>query len=101
MSNGEPFLVSSLRLVLHSRGPSLEDRHMKQVTLRQARVDSGLTAEAIADRAGIHRTTLHRIESGLMLPKREIARRLFAVYNGRVPLGSIYDPEFAGEVRTP
>lgn len=74
---------------------------MKHKTLRQARIDSGLTAEVIADQAGIHRTTLHRIESGLMLPKREIARRLFAVYNGRVPLGSIYDPEFAGEVRTP
>ena len=72
---------------------------MKHVSLRQARVDSGLTAEAIADRAGIHRTTLHRIEAGLMLPKREIARRLFTVYKGRVQLGSIYDPVFAGEVR--
>jgi DNA-binding XRE family transcriptional regulator len=72
---------------------------MKTITLRQARIDSGLTAEAIADKAGIHRTTLHRIEAGIMLPKREIARRLFTVYNGRVPLGSIYDPIFAGEVR--
>ena len=72
---------------------------MKTVTLRQARADSGLTAEEIADQAGIHRTTLHRIESGVMLPKRQIARRLFAVFNGRVPLGSIYDPEFSSEVR--
>lgn len=72
---------------------------MKTVTLRQARIESGLTAEELATKAGIHRTTLHRIEAGLMLPKREIARRLFAVYKGRVPLGSIYDPEFSGEVR--
>jgi DNA-binding XRE family transcriptional regulator len=72
---------------------------MKHNPLRQARVDSGLTAEAIADQAGIHRTTLHRIEAGVMLPKRDIARRLFSVYKGRVPLGAIYDPEFAGKVR--
>lgn len=72
---------------------------MKTVTMRQARIDSGLTAEELATKAGIHRTTLHRIESGIMLPKRDIARRLFDVYNGRVTLGSIYDPEFSGQIR--
>ena len=30
---------------------------------------------------------------------RPLARALFRIYKGRVPLAHIYDPEFAGEVR--
>ena len=75
--------------------------HMKHPTLlRQARDASGKTAEEICEAAGCTRPTLYRIEAGEVIPKRPLARRLFQVYKGRVPLAHIYDPEFAGEVCT-
>lgn len=76
--------------------------HVKQPTLlRQARDDSGKTAEEICEAAGCTRPTLYRVEAGEVTPKRPLARRLFALYKGRVPLAHIYDPEFAGSVRAP
>ena len=51
--------------------------------LRRARRDSGKTADQICDAAGCTR----------------LARALFRIYKGQVPLAHIYDPEFAGEVR--
>jgi len=63
-------------------------------TLRQARRDSGLTANAAAQAAGCDRATLYRIEAGENLPSRDLARSLFELYGGTVPLGAIYDPDF-------
>ena len=63
-------------------------------TLRQARRDSGLTAQAAAQAAGCDRATLYRIEGGENLPSRDLARSLFELYGGAVPLGAIYDPDF-------
>ncbi len=67
---------------------------MTYKTLRQARADSGMTAEAAALAAGCDRTTLYRIEDGANLPSRDLARALFELYEGAVPLGAIYDPNF-------
>lgn len=74
---------------------------MKHPTkLRQARTISGLTVEEICDRVGCTRPTLYRVEEGLALPRRELARELFKFYRGRVPLAAIYDPLFAEQVRS-
>ena len=73
---------------------------MKQHNLlRRARRDSGKTADEICKAAGCTRPTLYRVEGGEVTPKRPLARALFRLYKGRVPLAHIYDPEFAGEVR--
>lgn len=63
-------------------------------TLREARKDSGMTAQEAADAAGCGRATLYRIEAGACLPMRDLARKLFELYGGAVPLASIYDPDF-------
>lgn len=67
---------------------------MAYKTLRQARADSGLTAQAAAAAAGCDRATLYRIEAGENQPGRDLARSLFELYEGAVPLGAIYDPDF-------
>lgn len=71
---------------------------MKNLTLREARKKSGLTAAEVAAAAQCDRATLYRIEEGKTLPKRHTARLLFDLYKREVPLAMIYDPEFAGEV---
>ncbi len=74
---------------------------MKHVTkLRQAREVSGLTVEAICERVGCTRPTLYRVENGQTTPRQELARQLFKLYRGRVPLANIYDPLFAEQVRS-
>ncbi len=67
---------------------------MRSKTLRQARSDSGMTANAAAAAAGCDRATLYRIEAGENLPSRDLARSLFELYEGAVPLAAIYDPDF-------
>ncbi len=67
--------------------------------LRRARRESGKTADQICDEVRCTRPTLYRVEAGEVTPKRPLARALFRIYNGVVPLSHIYDPEFAGEVR--
>lgn len=67
---------------------------LKYKTLRQARRESGLTAQAAANAAGCDRATLYRLEKGENLPTRKTARALFELYGGDVPLGFIYDPDF-------
>ena len=75
---------------------------MKRPTLlRQARDESGKTAEEICKAAGCTRPTLYRVEAGAVVPKRRLARSLFRVYGGQVPLAHIYDPLFASKVRAP
>ena len=69
------------------------------LTLREARAESGKTAQEIAQAIGCHRTTLYSIERGAKQPNRELARKIFEFYKGRVSLGMIHDPEFAGQVR--
>lgn len=72
---------------------------MKKLTLREARDNSGLTADQVAVAAECDRATLYRIEKGEQQPKRPTARRLFELYRGRVPLELIYDPEYAQQIR--
>lgn len=74
---------------------------MKHVTkLRKAREDVGLTVDEICEVVGCTRASLYRVENGLALPRRELARQLFKLYRGRVPLAAIYDPLFAEKIRS-
>ncbi len=68
-------------------------------TLKEARLESGRTAEEVAHLAGVSRASLYRIEGGEQLPSRDVARKLFELYQGRVSLGMIYDAEFASKAR--
>ena len=71
---------------------------MSSITLREARKKSGLTATQVAAAAGCDRASLYRIEAGESCPRRETARRLFALYKGQVSIAMIYDPQFVAEV---
>lgn len=62
--------------------------------LTQTRKGRGLSLDVVADAVGTDPTNLSRVEKGVQVPKRELARALFMFYNGRVPLGAIYDPQF-------
>ncbi len=74
---------------------------MKHTTkLRKARTSSGLTVDQICDRVGCTRPTLYRVENGEVTPRQDLARQLFKLYRGRVPLASIYDPLFAERIRS-
>ena len=74
---------------------------MKHVTkLRQAREVSGLTVEAICEVVGCTRASLYRVENGATTPRQDLARGLFKLYKGRVPLANIYDPIFAEQGRS-
>ena len=72
-----------------------ENITMTTLTLRQARANKGMTAQAVATATDCDRATLYRIEAGESQPRRETARALFELYNRQVPLASIYDPEYA------
>ena len=67
-------------------------------TLKDARLESGRTAQEVAHLAGVSRASLYRIESGEQLPSREVARKLFELFQGKVRLDVIYDAEFAARV---
>ena len=71
-----------------------------QTKLRKARDDSGLTVDEICERVGCTRPTLYRVENGEVTPRQDLARQLFKLYRGRVPLANIYDPIFAEQVRS-
>ena len=71
-----------------------------QTKLRQARDNSGLTVEEICERVGCTRPTLYRVENGEVTPRQDLARQLFKLYRGRVPLANIYDPLFAEKIRS-
>lgn len=62
--------------------------------MTQTRKSRGLSLEVVAAEVGTDPTNLSRVEKGQQIPKRELARALFTFYNGVVPLGAIYDPEF-------
>lgn len=65
--------------------------------LTQTRKSRGLSLDQVAASVGTDPTNLSRVEKGAQVPKRELARALFRFYDGRVPLGAIYDPEFDPE----
>jgi len=52
-----------------------------------------LSARTVGQYAGVDPTGLARFESARYRPSRETASRLYAFYEGIVPLGMIYDPE--------
>ncbi len=62
--------------------------------LTQMRKERGLSLQAVASVVGTDQANLSRIERGAQVPQRALARALFRFYDGRVPLGAIYDPEF-------
>lgn len=73
---------------------------MKHPTkLRKAREASGRTVDEICELVGCTRPTLYRVENGEVTPRQDLARKLFKLYKGRVPLAAIYDPIFAEKIR--
>lgn len=66
--------------------------------LTQMRKSRGLSLSDLADSVGTDRTNLSRVERGLQIPNRQLARKLYAFYEGTVELGAIYDPEFTDYV---
>lgn len=65
--------------------------------LTQMRKSRGLSLKDLADVVGTDRTNLSRVERGLQIPSRQLARALYKFYDGAIELGEIYDPEFALE----
>lgn len=61
------------------------------------RKSRGLSLDVVAEAVGTDPTNLSRVEKGEQVPKRPLARQLYAFYGGTVPLGAIYDPEFHRE----
>jgi transcriptional regulator with XRE-family HTH domain len=62
--------------------------------LTQTRKSRGLSLDQVAGCVGTDPTNLSRVERGTQVPKRELARALFEFYDGVVPLGAIYDPQY-------
>lgn len=66
----------------------------KATLLTQTRKSRGLSLDQVAGCVGTDPTNLSRVEKGAQVPKRELARALFEFFDGVVPLGSIYDPQY-------
>lgn len=64
------------------------------------RKSRGLPLDKVAAACGTDPTNLSRVEKGTQVPKRELARALYRFYDGRIPLGAIYDPEFHAQQQT-
>lgn len=62
--------------------------------MTQMRKGRGLSLDQVARQVGTDQANLSRVEKGQQVPKRPLARALHAFYEGKVPLGAIYDPEF-------
>jgi len=65
--------------------------------LTQTRKSRGLSLAQVAVVVGTDPTNLLRVEKGEQVPKRALARKLYAFYGGAVELGAIYDPEFSAD----
>lgn len=63
--------------------------------MTQHRKARGLSLDAVATKVGTDQANLSRVEKGLQIPKRPLARALHRFYDGKIPLGAIYDPGFA------
>lgn len=66
--------------------------------LTQMRKSRGLSLSDVAEVIGTDRTNLSRIERGMQMPNRPIARALYEFYDGAVALGQIYDPEYKDQL---
>jgi transcriptional regulator with XRE-family HTH domain len=62
--------------------------------LRAERVRRGLSVRAVAEAVGYAPSNLSRLELGQQTPPRHVARALHSFFEGRVPLGDVYDPAF-------
>ncbi len=62
--------------------------------LTQLRKERGLSLAQVAEVVGTDQANLYRIENGTQVPKRELARALHKFYDGKIPIGAIYDPSF-------
>jgi transcriptional regulator with XRE-family HTH domain len=62
--------------------------------LRLERRRRGLSVRAVADAVGYAPSNLSRLELGQQTPPRHVARALHSFFEGRVPLGDVYDPAF-------
>lgn len=72
----------------------LSDTAHVKTLLTQTRKSRGLSLDQAAASVGTDPTNLSRVEKGMQIPKRELARALYVFYQGVVPLGAIYDPEW-------
>lgn len=63
--------------------------------LAKARRARGLYLEDVAAAVGTSVATLSKVERGVQMPKRKLARDLFEYYEGAVTLGAIYDAQFS------
>jgi len=66
---------------------------MPKLNLREARQQRKQTLEEVAAATDLDVGNLSRIERGVQLPSREVARKLFEHFGGKVDLGVIYDPD--------
>lgn len=62
--------------------------------MAQIRRSRGLGLADVAAKVETDPSNLAKVERGEQIPKRPLARKLFAFYGGAVPLAAIYDPEF-------
>lgn len=71
------------------------DETKKESLLTQMRKSRGLSLAELAAQLQTDQSSLSRVERGLQIPNRNLARRLYGFYGGAVTLGHVYDPEFA------
>lgn len=67
--------------------------------MAQVRRAKGASIVQVAATVGCDPSNLAKVESGLQIPRRPLARALYAFYGGAVPLDAIYDPEFVANGR--
>ncbi len=65
--------------------------------MAQVRRSRGLGLAEVAVKVGTDPSNLAKVERGLQIPKRQLARSLFEYYGGTVPLAAIYDPVYVAE----
>lgn len=69
--------------------------------LTEMRKSRGVSLASLATVVDSDQGTLSRVERGVQMPSRELARALYRYYDGAIGLGAIYDPEFAAEIGEP
>lgn len=62
--------------------------------MTQTRKSRGLSLAQVAEVVGTDQANLSRIEKGQQVPKQELARKIHKFYDGAVPLGAVYDPDY-------
>lgn len=69
-----------------------KNRDVPPSALTLMRKSRGLSLEVVADAVGTHHTNLLRIEHGEQVPQAEVAQRIYAFFDGTVPLAKILYP---------